>query len=64
MKQIVYTVPLEGDPTLETKGFAGAGCQDVSKAFIAALGAKAYETRNTDEMYQNETGTTEYESQG
>ena len=43
-KQIVLIIDGEGGVKLETKGFAGPGCKDASKALAQALGVTTAET--------------------
>lgn len=50
MKTIEITVSPKGETKIETKGFAGVGCQDATRALEAALGAKTDETL-TGEYY-------------
>lgn len=44
-KIIEIIVSPKGETKLETKGFAGASCQEASRAFERALGAK-----NSDQL--------------
>jgi hypothetical protein len=49
-KTIEIIVSPKGETKLETKGFAGSGCQEASRAFEQALGAKTNE-QLTSEYY-------------
>ena len=51
MKKIKVHVSKEGNTTIETEGFTGQACKDVTKALKAALGAASKETF-TDEYYK------------
>lgn len=55
MRTIEVVVDTQGNARVETRGFAGAGCREASKAFERALGLVSSETL-TAEFYQaNET---------
>ena len=56
MKTIIVIVSPEGNARLETKGFAGAGCRDASRAIERALGSQTSE-QLTPEFHQ--TASTE-----
>lgn len=56
MKTIEVTIGPKGDVQLETYGFAGASCRDVSKALITSLGLPVAE-QLTAEFYQNSQET-------
>lgn len=49
-KIIEIIVNPKGETKLETKGFAGSGCQEASRAFEAALGVSTNENL-TPEYY-------------
>lgn len=49
-KTIEITISPKGETKLETKGFAGSGCQDASRAFEQALGVSSDE-QLTSEYY-------------
>jgi len=51
MKQIEIIVSPDGKAVVQTKGFAGASCQDASRFIERALGEKISEQR-TAEFYQ------------
>ena len=51
MKTITIIVSPQGETRLETKGFAGASCQDASRLIERALGEKLSE-QPTVERYQ------------
>jgi len=50
MKRIIIEVDTDGKVSLETKGFAGHGCKDVTKEIETALGLKESD-QNTPEAY-------------
>lgn len=52
-KIIEIIVSPKGESKIETKGFAGSGCQSASAAFEAALGAKTNEELTSE--YYTET---------
>jgi hypothetical protein len=54
-KKITITVPLDGELSIETKGYSGPSCKDASK-FLEALGEKTSD-KNTTEYYATETVT-------
>lgn len=56
MKVIKITVSREGEIKVETKGFAGAECQQASRLIEAALGQRI-STRLTGEYYQSSANT-------
>lgn len=58
-KIIEIIVSPKGETKLETKGFAGSGCQSASAAFEAALGAKTSE-QMTSEYYTEAEQTQNY----
>jgi hypothetical protein len=49
-KTIEIIISPKGETKLETKGFAGSNCQEASRAFEQALGAKTSE-QLTSEYY-------------
>ena len=51
--KIEITISPKGDSTVETKGFSGNQCREVSKFIEEALGTQAAE-RMTTEFYQAE----------
>jgi hypothetical protein len=51
MKQIEIIVSPDGNAVVQTKGFAGASCQDASRFIERALGEKNSDQR-TAEFYQ------------
>lgn len=53
MKTIEIVVDKKGNTKVETKGFLGSSCQDASKAFEEALGARQNE-QMTSEYFQTE----------
>ncbi len=53
MKTIEIVVSPTGQTTIQTKGFAGASCQDASRFLEQALGTRMDEER-TAEFYQAE----------
>ncbi len=55
MKTIEIIVSPQGETRLETKGFAGASCQDASRFIESALGEKLSD-RPTAERYQVSAG--------
>jgi hypothetical protein len=61
MKTIEIVVSPKGESKIETKGFAGAGCQEATRAMEQALGAKTSETL-TGEFY-TEVNTNHVEAQ-
>lgn len=52
MKTIEITITPSGETTVETKGFSGSECREVSRFLETALGAKSTETF-TSEFYEN-----------
>lgn len=50
-KTIEIIISPKGETKLETKGFAGSNCQEATRAFEQALGAKTGETL-TSEYYE------------
>jgi len=54
MKTIEVTVGPKGEVQLETRGFAGRACRDVSQALIDSLGLSRSE-QLTAEFYRSET---------
>ena len=54
MKTIELTIGPQGDVQLETRGFAGGTCRDVSKALSGSLGQPVAE-QLTAEFYRSET---------
>ena len=58
MKTIEIIISPQGETRLETKGFAGASCQDASRFIETALGEKSSD-RPTAERYQVSTGQEE-----
>lgn len=59
MKTIEIIVSPKGETKLETKGFNGSGCQDASRAFEAALGAKTSDTVTSEFYADPEVNTIE-----
>ena len=59
-KTITIIVKPSGETTVETKGFAGASCQDASRFLELALGHRSGD-RLTPEFYQ--TAETEAQNQ-
>ncbi len=55
MKTIEIIVSPQGETRLETKGFAGASCQDASRFIVGVLGEKLSD-RSTAERYQVSAG--------
>jgi hypothetical protein len=55
VRTIEITVSPQGETRLETKGFAGASCQDASRFIESALGEKLSD-RSTAERYQVSAG--------
>ena len=55
MRTIEIIVSPQGETRLETKGFAGASCQDASRFIESALGQKSSD-RPTAERYQVSAG--------
>ncbi|NQV25789.1 MAG: DUF2997 domain-containing protein [Rhodopirellula sp.] len=53
-KTIEITVKPDGSTSLETKGFAGNGCQAASRFLEQALGSRGSE-QLTSEFHQGET---------
>lgn len=53
MKIIEITVTPNGKTTVETKGFAGAECQQASRLIEQALGQRSNE-KLTDEFYSQQ----------
>ena len=53
MKTIEILVALDGQTTVETKGFSGAECRDASRFIVQALGKTSHE-RLTAEFYQEQ----------
>ncbi len=51
MKIIEITINLQGEVTLQTKGYAGSACKSVTQSLEEALGIKATE-KLTSEFYQ------------
>ncbi len=51
---IEVTVSPQGEVTVQTKGYAGAGCVEASRSLEQALGARTTETM-TAEFYQATT---------
>ena len=58
MKTIEIIISPQGETRLETKGFAGASCQDASRFIETALGEKSSD-RPAAERYQVSTGQEE-----
>ncbi len=58
MKTIEITVSPQGEIRLETKGFAGASCQDASRFIENALG-EMLSHQPTAERYQVSAGQTQ-----
>ena len=58
MRTIEVTIGPKGDVQLETRGFAGRACQDVSRAFIDSLG-QAVAEQLTAEFYHSEAACTQ-----
>jgi len=54
MKSIEIIVSPAGTSTVQTKGFAGANCQQASRFLEDALGTRVQE-QLTDEFYQTAT---------
>ena len=54
MKTIEVTVGPKGEVQLETRGFAGRACQDLSQALIDSLG-QSVSQQLTAEFYRSET---------
>ena len=52
-----------GETKLQTKGFAGASCQDASKFLEAALGLRASEQLTAEYYAQHSTHTQAQEGQ-
>ena len=59
-KIIEIVVDPKGVSKIETKGFAGAGCQQASAAFEAALGAKTSDNMTAE--YYAETNSQQIEA--
>jgi hypothetical protein len=55
LKTIEIIVSRQGETRLETKGFAGASCQDASRFIEIALGEKSSD-QPTAERYQVSAG--------
>ena len=53
MKVIEITIDPTGKSTIQTKGFTGAECRDVSKPYEQALGQQSSE-QLTGEFYQSQ----------
>ena len=51
MKTIEITIDAKGQATVQTKGYAGAGCRDASKFIEQALGETVTD-KPTAEFYQ------------
>ena len=58
MKTIEITVNPQGETRLETKGFAGASCQEASRFIENALGEKSSD-QPTAERHQVSAGETQ-----
>jgi hypothetical protein len=54
-KKIIVTIPIEGEMTIETKGYSGGSCKDATK-FLEALGEKTSD-KNTAEYYTTKSTT-------
>jgi hypothetical protein len=52
MKTIEVTVSPTGEVKLETKGYAGQGCQEASKFLEKALGEQTSDTRTPESFAQ------------
>lgn len=55
-KQIIIKIPLDGDVTVETKGYSGPECKQATRDLQAALG-EVVSDKNTPEYYQNKANT-------
>lgn len=53
---IEVTVSPKGETTIQTKGFTGGQCRDVTRSLEAALGVKTHE-QLTSEFYASTTTT-------
>lgn len=53
MRTIEVIISPKGEPRIETKGFAGSSCQEVSRFLEQALGAKLSD-KPTPEFYQTQ----------
>jgi hypothetical protein len=62
-KTIEIIVSPTGETRIETKGFQGASCQDASRLFEQALGAKTSESL-TAEYYQKTPAAQEIQQGG
>lgn len=60
-KIIEIIVSPKGETKLETKGFAGSGCQEATRALEAALGAKTGESLTGE--YYTEVNTSQLDVQ-
>lgn len=56
MKEIIVTIDEKGNAKIETRGFAGKGCQDATAALEDALGIKTSDVQ-TAEFHTTETET-------
>ena len=63
MKIIEVLITPNGETKLETKGFAGAGCQAASEFLEAALGRKTRDER-TAEFYQTAVNAPSVQERG
>ena len=53
MKEIILTVDINGQTTLQTKGFKGKSCMNASKFITDALG-RTVDTTYTPEYYETD----------
>lgn len=60
---IEITISPTGETKLETKGFAGAGCQDATKLLESALGIRTSEQLTAEYYAQHSTHTQAQEGQ-
>ena len=56
MKQIIVTIDLDGNATVEAVGFNGKGCKDATKAIEEAVGTVT-NVKQKPEFYRQEVQT-------